>query len=1426
MFGGNVSAPSARSLPAHECHAYWSSSHIDGKSEFGQHYAPHPPPRLPPEKSVMFPRNRRRRGARNWSAPVAAVQILEPRALLSATVVENDRVGYFLSDTTAQVLRYAAESWMTPVDLTSGVGLPSVLHVDAEGLYVAFNKAVYRYELDGSNETHLLDTDTDVVGIHSDGNLLFINSSAGRYASVVSINKQTNAAIDSANSYLQTLHSLYGSSLSPSVNRLFGRTNGATPTDIASLSYDDDGNFHTGTDSPYHASYPDASQTWTFPNGQRVVDDSGTVYSADSLTYLNSFPDSLVDVAFIGEDIPLVLSDNEVTVFTSSLLPAGSYSLQHSGQELFINDDNAIVFRFEGGQWLSDFVPLSALNPPQPGQPVDPVGLSYTPDQVEVAADGSLLLLSKAQQSIFRWDVQQQVYTDTIPLGGVPQQIAYSSVDNIVYQAYADGLITKVDLSSGEPAEEPLLTLSSRPVGFAVAGQYLFVDSNGQSTIDSSGNIVDSANKQLSSDRFVWSEPNQKFYFLTSSISPRDLRTIEVNQDGTTHAGLTPGGFGNLHDSPLHSSNGFVDPVHVSPDGNLVLLGSGIFHNAATLARLTTSLANSIDDAAWLGSTLLTVRANDGGSEVQKWEGASFQTTDTFQLDGTVHALVSVSAEHVVAVTLQGGVPVFHKLDANLQPVARPPRPLTLTAPADMVNESAGADAVSVTLSRTAGLSERLEVALRSDTTSAITVPATVTLAAGEESVQFFVSAVDDDLADGIQFASITATGRQYDTGEITIAVADNELVVVESEGETVVGEDGTTDTLLISLPSAPTEPVVVKLTPAEGSGIEAQPDELQFTSDNWDQPQTVTVSGSDDDDWDGSETSSITVAVVAHESDAMFASAATADITVTTLDDERPRPIVTMPDSVSPSPVVELSWIGVPMAEEYDLWLTHVGADASPITLSTSETYHQISDMPIGIYNFWVRADLTTGEQSAWGFGRFEVNKGVFVELSTTGDLDRSPSISWDPIPGATGYQVWANNLTTQQTGLVNTEVTEASFQFSDLSFGQHQIWVRPLGLNNFKGRWSAENRYYLGPNLNQTPRATFSNRPEFRWNTVEGVGQFRIWIAGPQGFRIDESGITDTTFTPNEVLVAGQYRWWIMPQTAEGRNGRWSSLGVVNVGGGATGLEVVGEPQDSSPVLRWNATEGAATYEVYALHVDSGEVDQYFDVADTELQFPLLLDGDYKIWVRPTDQNGQHGRWSPVFHYTLQTATENIAVTPTEPFISTFDTQVVFEWNSPTGADTFDLIYANADTEVETEVTGLTTTTFNPGELPRGTWIWSVRARTSSGAAGPWSDHALFDTQGRIALEMPRNSATYQPQPTFHWTSVQEADRYSFLIVDDATGETVIRDDHVSGTSYRPETPLAVGVYRLWVKALSNSDSSLGVWSRMITLTVRAAS
>ena len=65
-----------------------------------------------------------------------------------------------------------------------------------------------------------------------------------------------------------------------------------------------------------------------------------------------------------------------------------------------------------------------------PGEAVNPIGLAYTPDDIEITADGIVLLFSKARQSIFRWDPASESYLDTIPLIGSPDYMTYSAPHN------------------------------------------------------------------------------------------------------------------------------------------------------------------------------------------------------------------------------------------------------------------------------------------------------------------------------------------------------------------------------------------------------------------------------------------------------------------------------------------------------------------------------------------------------------------------------------------------------------------------------------------------------------------------------------------------------------------------------------------------------------------------------------------------------------------------------------------------------------------------------------------------------------------------------------------------------------------------------------------------------------------------------------
>lgn len=601
-------------------------------------------------------------------------QQLEQRHLLSATVFEHDNTAYFLDQADPGFARYdiVNEQWLGSIDLANATGLPTAAHVDDDGIYVAYGKSVYRYGLDGSGQTHLINTTHDIQRLHSDGDLLFVNHSGSLYARFLSIDKSTNTVVGNFQNYVD---SVIGSAILPAENRIVGRSLGVSPSDITYAAYNDAGQFIGGGDSPYHGDYAGASEVWAFDDGSRVVDSSGTIYSP-SLTYLGSFQSAVDDIDFVGGEVPIVLDDGVVTAYTAAMLPTGSKSLVAAATDIFVNDTNVIAFSGVAGGYSVEVVPLSDLSAPEPGEPVDPVGLAFTPDEIAVAADGTLLLFSQNHQSVFRWDPIRQSYDETIPLIGTPEHMAYSAPSNTIYLAYSTGLLRKIDLGLSELEEVPFATMPASPLGLATAGEYVFAaDAAGawesHYTFAPDGTMISAVEWNYNALDYQWSDVNQKMYFLRDDTSPRDVLWEEINADGVTYPGLAPGEIGAKKDSPLHTSSGFTHPFRVAPDGSVVILGSGYIHDAQTLERLTYALANTVGGIAWLEGTTYTLRTVSTQSQVQAWGGANWGQTDVVQLPGATHDLVAVNGELLVAVTLDSqGVPLLTVYDAELDVVS------------------------------------------------------------------------------------------------------------------------------------------------------------------------------------------------------------------------------------------------------------------------------------------------------------------------------------------------------------------------------------------------------------------------------------------------------------------------------------------------------------------------------------------------------------------------------------------------------------------------------------------------------------------------------------------------------------------------------------------------------------------------------------
>lgn len=93
-------------------------------------------------------------------------------------------------------------------------------------------------------------------------------------------------------------------------------------------------------------------------------------------------------------------------------------------------------------------------------------------------------------------------------------------------------------------------------------------------------------------------------------------------------------------------------------------------------------------------------------------------------------------------------------------------------------SEGAGPNAATGTLSLATAPTSNLTITLSSSDSSAATVPASVTILAGQTSASFEIAAIDDALADGNQDTLITASATGFSDGTFSLTVTDDEATL------------------------------------------------------------------------------------------------------------------------------------------------------------------------------------------------------------------------------------------------------------------------------------------------------------------------------------------------------------------------------------------------------------------------------------------------------------------------------------------------------------------------------------------------------------------------------------------------------------------------------------------------------------------------
>lgn len=658
-------------------------------------------------------------------------------------------------------------------------------------------------------------------------------------------------------------------------------------------------------------------------------------------------------------------------------------------------------------------------------------------------------------------------------------------------------------------------------------------------------------------------------------------------------------------------------------------------------------------------------------------------------------------------------------------------------------------------------------------------------------------------------------------------------ITIIPSGSGTDVSEAGAVDSYEIRLNTVPSQGVMIQVTAPEGLEVSGDGNifraSLTFSRAD-DTPQTITVRAIDDELLEGRQTAIVTHAVVSPTANSEYTTATTiSDVAVSVFDDDvgpdgnLPQPSIIGPSGVQDTTRPTIEWTPVDGAEAYVVQVALPSStDDQFWTTTTTETSATPDiDFGIGLYLFKVQAVFPGGALSGFQGSSFQVNLPTVLDALPFYADDVQPTFTWQPVTGAASYRIFVTNSTTQQNGFINTgEITGTAFTpATPLEFGLHRIWVRAIGEDGYPGQWSAPIQYNIGSQLIGPLTPTFDNLPTFSWTEATGAASFEFYLRAPDGTVTNPRGLTQNSWTPASPLANGRYSWWVRGYTAADRPGVWSERGETWIGGRPTLLSPV-EPQDAAPEFSWSPVDGAASYEVFLNRVDvASHILRVADLDSAKFTPPILVPGEYALWVRATNSEGAFGPWSSRHNFVITDANGTATATPAELQVISLSSTPTLSWAASADTATVEVHLFNGHTSVRQ--TGLTGQSWQAPELASGNWTWWARAVDADGIPGPWSEQAVIDTTGRTIALSPTGTAA--ADAIFSWLPVLNADRYILQVNNLTTGESrVIREDDLQETTFQPAASLAAGTYRFWVRAIEDSNPNEGFWSFAVDFAV----
>jgi hypothetical protein len=554
-------------------------------------------------------------------------------------VQQKNDIVYFLFAAPNKIVRYDLNSneFLAKISLAK---IPTAFHVGETKIYTSYGKDLTQSDISGNSSSSIFQAVNEIRNLTLLGNYLY------------SVNSDNRINIISTDTHTEIENRYYSSNAtdliaSPTQQSIFSVENYTyTPRKV---TLDNSGTITHRIHSELRSSSPHPSNVYLHPSENNIYTDKGFIYSTDDLSFRGTLTGSFTDMTFL-DNRPIVIRENNVFIYSDNNLDSKSFILDHMPSHVAAKDQIITSFVTTSSLVSAHQTNIDQLVKPTATPTKNPATSVYQTDLITTNEDNIVYLVDKENLAIHRRKAEEKEFASSWGLVEAPNWITYSASHKRLYLGYESGKITYFDTTkTGDTEEVHFISLTNAIRALVSAGDYLFAKDVRYSSytnsysIDEQGIIIDHTGNGETSEEYVWNHLNDYVY----QISNRHIRWTELLS--------SDGNFGVYQSGNYNSDSNYKFPLRISPNGQILLLGSGEIIGTNNQATLN-NLSNSIDDATWINGKLATIKKDT--NTLQFWQ-EDYLLTSEHQLSKTQNTRLFNLKEKLLIVKQSDTRPIF-----------------------------------------------------------------------------------------------------------------------------------------------------------------------------------------------------------------------------------------------------------------------------------------------------------------------------------------------------------------------------------------------------------------------------------------------------------------------------------------------------------------------------------------------------------------------------------------------------------------------------------------------------------------------------------------------------------------------------------------------------------------------------------------------